>query len=188
MKSFLLPKKKEKRCVPGNKPYIPAFQVCSRISNNGIVVILVLHVRDIILFEICCVCHIPRIVHGSHIPSLQGLGARQPSGPQPAVFVVTRRSTRTLEVLAIAHQGFLVASIAGEVIIQPAMTGNVSGDEKLLPGRQEGRSEAFGVGIGPRPGGKFVHQVVASGEELFWCYLAGFSEGGVVRDRGVPIS
>ncbi|PHH88071.1 hypothetical protein CDD83_8034 [Cordyceps sp. RAO-2017] len=81
-----------------------------------------------------------------------------------------------------------MASVAGEVVVQAAVTGHVARDEKLLAGRQVADPAALVVGIAPGPGGELVDEIVARGQELFRCDLARLPEGRRVRDGRVPIT
>lgn len=80
-----------------------------------------------------------------------------------------------------------MARIAGKVVVQPPVAGHVPSDEELLPGGQVGDAAGFCVGVGPRPGGELVDEVVASGDELLRGDLARVAEGGCVGDGGVAV-
>jgi len=78
-----------------------------------------------------------------------------------------------------------VPGVAREILVQAAMAWHAASDEKLFRGREVGDAFRGVRGIGPGPGGEFVDEVVACGNEFFGGDLAGGAEGGGVGD-GCP--
>ncbi|KAF3068760.1 hypothetical protein CFAM422_007725 [Trichoderma lentiforme] len=101
--------------------------------------------------------------------------------------IVVSGISLVLEVVALVDDGLLVGGVAGKVVVEAAVAGDVSRDEELLAGGQVAGAEGLVVGVAPGPGRELVDEVVAGSDELFGGDLAGVAEGRGVRDGGVAI-
>lgn len=164
---------------------IPVLGISTSVTDDSLVVILILHIWDIIVLDIVLL-RVPRVVHSADLLRLEGLGASQPARPQPPVIIVARALAS--EVLAVVNECLLVSRVPRKVVVETAVTGDVTGDEELLAGGQVADAAGLGVGVGPGPGGELVDEVVAGGEELFWGDLAGLTEGGGMGDGRVAVA
>ncbi|KAH6607349.1 hypothetical protein Trco_003662 [Trichoderma cornu-damae] len=146
-------------------------------AEDSVVLLLVLHVRDVIVQPVqVVVADVARVVHRLDLARLERLRARQAARAEPAVVVVGGAGP-ALEAVAVVDDGLLVRGVAGKVVVEPAVTGHVAGDEELLAGGQVAGAQGLGVGVAPRPGRELVDEVVAGGDKLVGRDLAGAAEG-----------
>ena len=162
----------------------------SSVFDDGLVVILVLHVRDLVVVVVLIhrVAHVARVIHSPHLLGLQRLRAGQAAGAQPAVLIIIAAVlARAAEVVAVVDEGLLVAGVAREVVVQAAVAGDVARDQVLLALGQVGDAARLVVGVAPRPRRELVHQVVAGGQELLGRDLPRAAEGRRVRHGRVAV-
>lgn len=107
--------------------------------NDSLVVILILHIRDvIIIIDDLPIAHITGVVHRSYLAHLQRLTARQTTGTQPAIVIAARLAAP--EIFAILDNRLLVAGITRKVRVQSSMARHIARHQELFTGGQVGRA------------------------------------------------
>lgn len=85
---------------------LPVLGVGVGVTDNGLVVILVLHIRDIVLLLVIPL-GVAGLVDGADLLSLEGLRTRQAARPQPALVVAAVAAARASQ--SISDNSLLVA-------------------------------------------------------------------------------
>ncbi|KAI6775145.1 hypothetical protein HG530_001903 [Fusarium avenaceum] len=125
---------------------IPVLGVGACVSNDGFIIVLVLHIRNLVILHNLSIADISGVVHRSHFLNLERLRTGQSTGPQPTILIIARGA---LEVITVVNKSLLVSCIAGKVVVQTAVAGHVACDEELLAGRKMANSALRRIGVAP---------------------------------------